>query len=98
MSSRRGFLRSALAGAGVIASAKVLSAQKMDMSHGMQGKEMKGMMESEHGHASPMLVETPDVSQLPWRMDGGVKEFYLIAEPVKHEIFPGRIALGAQVT
>ena len=74
-----------------MASAKMLSAQEMDMSHGMQGKEMKGMKESKHGHASPMLVETPDVAQLPWRMDGNVKEFHLIAEPVKQEIFPGRI-------
>ena len=32
-------------------------------------------------------VETPDVPQLPWRMDGrSVKEFPLIAEPVKQEI------------
>ena len=51
-----------------MASAKVLSAQEMDMSHGMQGKEMKGMKESKQGHASPMLVETPDVVQLPWRL------------------------------
>jgi len=72
-------------------SAKVLSAQEMDMSHGMQGKEMKGTKESKHGQASPRLVETPDVSQLPWRMDGNVKEFHLTAEPVKQEIFPGRI-------
>ena len=36
-------------------------------------------------------VETPDVPQLPWRMDGDVKEFHLIAEPVKQEIVPGRV-------
>jgi len=36
-------------------------------------------------------VETPDVPQLPWRMDAGVKEFHLIAEPVKQEIVPGRL-------
>ena len=36
-------------------------------------------------------VETPDVPQLPWRMDGGIKEFHLIAEPVKQEIVPGRV-------
>src|SRR6266853_3854764 len=91
MSSRRGFLRNILAGVSAMASAKVLLAQEMDMSHGMQGKEMKGTKESKHGQASPRLVETPDVSQLPWRMDGNVKEFHLTAEPVKQEIFPGRI-------
>jgi len=91
MSSRRGFLRNILAGAGVVATAKVLSAQEMDMSHGTQGMKMKGMKEAERSHLSPTLVETPDVSQLPWRMDRNVKEFHLIAEPVKQEIFPGRV-------
>src|SRR6266853_1215569 len=90
MSSRRGFLRNILAGVSAMASAKVLSAQEMDMSHGMQGKGTKGTKESKHGPASPRLVETPDVSQLPWRMNENIKEFHLIAEPVKQEIFPGR--------
>jgi len=74
-----------------MASAKVLSAQEMDMSPGMQGMEMKGRKGPKRGQISPLLVETPDVAQLPWRMDGNVKEFHLIAEPVKQEIFPGRI-------
>ena len=74
-----------------MASARVLSAQEMDMSHGMQGMKMNDKREQEWGHASPLPVETPDVSQLPWRMDGNVKEFHLIAEPVKQEIVPGRI-------
>jgi hypothetical protein len=73
-----------------MASATMLRAQQMDMSHDMRGTEAKGMKESAHDHASPLFVETPDVAQLPWRMDGNVKEFHLIAEPVKQEIFPGR--------
>src|SRR5260370_40075301 len=91
MSSRRGFLRNILTGAGARASAKVLSAQEMDMSHGMPAMKMNGKKQPERGHSSPLLVETPDVSKLPWRMDGDVKEFHLTAEPVKQEIFPGRI-------
>ena len=74
-----------------MASARVLSAQEKDMSHGMQGMKMHSKKQSEGGHFSPLLVETPDVAQLPWRMDGDVKEFHLTAEPVKQEIFPGRI-------
>jgi FtsP/CotA-like multicopper oxidase with cupredoxin domain len=35
-------------------------------------------------------VETPDVPHLPWTMDGGVKVFHLIAEPVHTEFLPGR--------
>ena len=74
-----------------MASARVLSAQEMDMSHGMQETKMNGKKQPERGHASPLPVETSDVPQLPWRMDGNVKEFHLIAEPVKQEIFPGRV-------
>jgi FtsP/CotA-like multicopper oxidase with cupredoxin domain len=91
MSDRRGFLRNILTGAGVMATAKVLSAKQMDMSHGAQEMKMRGMKEAERSHLSPPFLETPDVSQLPWRMDGNVKEFHLIAEPVKQEIFPGRV-------
>src|SRR5882672_4705348 len=91
MSSRRGFLQNVLAGAGIFASAKVLSAQKMQMSGDMPGMNMKGKNRSIVDHGSPVLVETPDVPNLPWRMDGNVKEFHLIAEPVKQEIVPGRV-------
>jgi manganese oxidase len=34
-------------------------------------------------------VETPNGTNLPYRMVGGVKEFHLIAEPVKRELAPG---------
>jgi hypothetical protein len=94
MSNRRGFLQNILAGAGVFASARVLSAQEMDMSHGMEGVNAKrklGKKESDHAGGPPVPVQTPDVPDLPFRMDGGVKEFHLIAEPVKQEIVPGRI-------
>ena len=94
MSNRRGFLQNILAGASVFASARVLSAQEMDMSHGMEGMKSKrhlGRKESDHALGSPVLVETPDVPDLPFRMDGDVKEFHLIAEPVKQEIVPGRV-------
>lgn len=35
-------------------------------------------------------VVTPDVADLPFTMDNGVKEFHLVAEPVKQTIVPGR--------
>jgi len=35
-------------------------------------------------------VVTPDVPHLPWRLVDGVKEFHLVAEPVKTEFLPGR--------
>ncbi len=94
MSNRRGFLRNFLAGAGMLASSKVFSAQEMDMPPGMKGMNSKRAgktKESDHSHGRPVPVETPDVPDLPFRMDGNVKEFHLIAEPVKQEIFPGRV-------
>jgi manganese oxidase len=37
----------------------------------------------------PVLVETPDLpNNLPWKMVNGVKEFHLVAEPVKRELLP----------
>ncbi len=36
-------------------------------------------------------VETPNGSTLPWAMKNGVKEFHLIAEPVRREIAPGMV-------
>src|SRR5260370_8487064 len=88
---RRFFQDAAMFGAGFFDSAKVLSAQEMQMSGDMPGMKMKGKKETVHDHASPVLVETPDVPDLPYRMDGNVKEFHLIAEPVKQEIVPGRV-------
>jgi FtsP/CotA-like multicopper oxidase with cupredoxin domain len=36
-------------------------------------------------------VITPNGGSLPWTMDGGVKVFHLVAEPVKREFAPGMI-------
>src|SRR5258708_38108452 len=91
MSSRRGFLQNVLAGAGIFASAKVLSAQEMQMPGDMPGMKWKTKKEPAHAHAPSALAETPDIPDLPFRMDGNVKEFHLIAEPVRQEIVPGRI-------
>ncbi len=38
----------------------------------------------------PLLVTTPDIADLPFTMENGVKVFHLIAEPVKQVIVPGR--------
>ena len=36
-------------------------------------------------------VVTPDVPDLAFEMDGNVKVFHLVAEPVRQEIYPGKI-------
>jgi hypothetical protein len=94
MSSRRGFLQNLLAGAGLFASTKVFSAQEMNASPAKQQMQPKrsGQNEaSKRAHGLPVPVQTPDIRDLPFRMDGNVKEFHLIAEPVKQEIVPGQV-------
>jgi manganese oxidase len=68
------------------------------MSHGRDGTDAKktrvaasSNQRGEHGGGIPVPVQTPDARDLPFRMDGNVKEFHLIAEPVKQEIIPGRV-------
>src|SRR3984957_12945268 len=39
---------------------------------------------------APVHVLTPDIADLPFTTDNGVKVFHLIAEPVKQTIVPGR--------
>ena len=86
MNTRRNFLKSALAvGSGLAVSARALTAQQTGTQHeGMPpGMQMgpKQAMGRERAASHPLQVETPDVPQLPWRMDAGVKEFHLVAEP-----------------
>src|SRR5579864_1839952 len=48
---------------------------------------------SQVGRAQPaqsVPVVTPDIADLPFTLDNGVKVFHLIAEPVKQLIIPGR--------
>ncbi len=38
----------------------------------------------------PVSVVTPDIADLPFTVDNGVKVFHLVAEPVKQTVIPGR--------
>jgi FtsP/CotA-like multicopper oxidase with cupredoxin domain len=88
MSTRRGFLRNILAGAGAFASATVLPAEETKSARDTPAPRHAGKREVAAQTGLPLLVETPDVPNLPFRMDGNVKEFHLIAEPVKRQIVP----------
>src|SRR3989475_4153968 len=89
MKNRRDFLKNSLGvGAGFAAAPRLFAAPQANAA----GMDMKHMDHATVRSSSGIVfVETPDVSQLPWRMDGNLKEFHLIAEPVKQEIFPGRV-------
>jgi FtsP/CotA-like multicopper oxidase with cupredoxin domain len=88
MSTRRGFLREALAGAGILASARTLSGREMEVSHEPEEKRSNGIDESSRGRSSPVPVQTPDLPILPHEMDGEVKVFKLVAELVHRKIAP----------
>jgi manganese oxidase len=97
MDSRRDFLQKTLAlGAAALASAKAFAAQAMPgREHGGQQMPMPSQSARNSGPRRgapphPLLIETPDVPELPWQMVNGVKEFHLVAEPVKREIVPGK--------
>jgi hypothetical protein len=82
MSNRRSFLQSTVAfGAGLAAVPRLFGAES--------GSKMSSMTGMKPGASIP--VNTPDVRDLPFKMDGDVKVFNLVAEPVKHEILPGKV-------
>src|SRR5258708_7381835 len=79
MSSRRNFFRNVL-GVGLAAASRSAAAQ--------QATETRSKTrESEHAPARA-VVQTPDIQDLPFTVDNGVKVFNLIAEPVKQAIAP----------
>ena len=90
---RRQFLRGLLTVAGA-ASASTAIAQHQHPAPQSPGPSRARQVP---GAIAPRVV-TPDVPLLPWKMVGGVKEFHLVAEPVKSEFLPGpsRGRLGLQ--
>jgi hypothetical protein len=51
-------------------------------------KSSKNPDQSNKGIRHPSVI-TPNVGSLPWTMDGDVKVFHLIAEPIRREFSPG---------
>jgi manganese oxidase len=96
--SRRDFFRRAFVGAGALAHAPAWGGQQKHPTQrehmGMEDDHMQMIMsggKSAPGPAGSFLpVHTPDIPDLPWEMDNGVRVFHLVAEPVKQTIFPGK--------
>jgi len=87
MNSRRNFLRSALAlSAAAAATGKAGAAEQAEGPHAHPVEKPDG---SRAG--LPVPVETPDVPQLSWQAENGAKVFHLVAEPVRREIWPGKV-------
>ncbi|MGB8888042.1 MAG: copper oxidase [Candidatus Korobacteraceae bacterium] len=91
MNSRRSFLQRALAlGAGALSLPSLAAAEPSQPPHSGSHRSPR---ETNHDHAAdpPVPVITPDIPKLSCTMEGGVKVFHLIAEPVKRELMPGRV-------
>jgi hypothetical protein len=83
MKDRRSFFRTALGmGAGVVTAAKL---------RGQQTSRTSAEKLKDSGTVGPPVpVQTPDLKDLPFTVDNGVKVFNLIAEPVKQRIAPNK--------
>jgi manganese oxidase len=85
MSSRRSFLQRAMAiGAGAFGVPNLV-AQGSRSNAGLHRKN-----DPHEFHSSNVPVQTPDVTDLPFTLDNGIKVFHLIAEPVKQQITPNK--------
>ncbi|MGH9344681.1 MAG: multicopper oxidase family protein [Terriglobia bacterium] len=89
MNDRRRFFRNALSfglGAGLISASSAEARQK-------KAPGAKGAQPQSPGGRSgkvPVPVQTPDLEDLPYSVDNGVKVFHLITEPVKQQLVPGK--------
>jgi manganese oxidase len=88
MANRRSFFRNAL-GFG----ASALSVSEMNAQNANQQRTAKGPKNRSADLANagpPTMVQTPDLKDLPFTLDNGVKVFHLIAEPVRRQIAPDK--------
>ncbi len=90
---RRNFIQgAAMVGAGLVAAREASALPQQDM------KDMPGMEHTQHKTPPPKAragnsgivvpMQTPDVPDLPFEMDAGVKVFKLRAEPVTRKLVP----------
>lgn len=83
MANRRSFLQSALGwGAGLFASDRLLAQTST--------KQPRAYRHVDAGRASNIPVITPDIGNLPFSLDGGIKVFHLTAQVVKRQIAPNK--------
>jgi manganese oxidase len=91
--NRRDFFQKVLTGASMLAGSKAFATGAAQHEHmGMQhipvnmGRTTSAACSSYGGDFPP--VQTPDVPDLSWTIDNGVKVFHLVAQPVKRQIHP----------
>jgi manganese oxidase len=92
MSNRRSFLQRALGmSAGLFTAPRLFADQATH--RGADSGSARPILEAARtgsGPARNIPVTTPDLSDLPFTLENGVKVFHLIAEPVKQSILPNK--------
>lgn len=92
MSNRRSFLQRALGlGAGLFAAPRLFADEATH--RGPDSGSARPILDAARSGSGParnLPVVTPDVADLPFTLDNGVKVFHLVAEPVKQAILPNR--------
>jgi manganese oxidase len=83
MITRRKFF----SGAAALAGSSALLARIARGAETIAGSATATSAPQNNTHYAPVV--TPNGTSLPWRMVDGVKEFHLVAEPVKREFAPG---------
>lgn len=92
MNNRRRFLQSVMGlGAGVLALKNSSVAQHAGHTTHTPAPAGKGHKAALVRETAGVPVQTPDVRDLPYKVENGVKVFNLTAESVKRELIPGRI-------
>ena len=91
--SRRDFLRGGVFGTAGLFSGRTLAANSPGQPvHERTSRAAEQLLSHsvQSLGKSVLPVETPDVANLPWQMENGVKVFHLVAEVVKREFLPGK--------
>jgi hypothetical protein len=84
--TRRNFLQHA-----ALLSAGALATRNANAAQAPRGTEKQQTPKRNASERKFLPVITPDVPDLSYELDNGVKIFHLIAEPVKQQIYPGKI-------
>ncbi|HLH02788.1 MAG TPA: copper oxidase [Bryobacteraceae bacterium] len=88
MNNRRRFFRNAFGlGAGMISAA---TANAQDARQQNTAKDPKPRSAAASSGGPPVAVQSPDLKDLPFTLDNGVKVFHLIAEPVRQQLVPNK--------
>src|SRR5262249_43663875 len=86
--SRRSFFRNAsILGAGLMSWTESMRAQKSPPHHSQGAHAQQGRISPNAG-APAVRMQSPDILDLPFTLDGETKVFRLIAQPLKRQIVP----------